>query len=141
MLFLQIDIRASCCDCLCNLWWHCICMCWTTGMILVADLAVIFYKITYLIICTYLFDVLNDVCNERPIAYNLFVTLPRWSHFAMGIGMFYITCMLSWNVWCTNTITVTGKIENQVINVKSFVNLDFRALQLASIAFGSWLIK
>lgn len=29
----QIDIWSSCCDCLCNLWWNCLCLCWTTGQI------------------------------------------------------------------------------------------------------------
>lgn len=32
-LLLQIDIRAGCCHCISNMWWHCICMCWTAGMI------------------------------------------------------------------------------------------------------------
>lgn len=32
-IVLQIHIRSSCCNCFCNLWWDCLCLCWTTGQI------------------------------------------------------------------------------------------------------------
>ena len=29
---LQVDIWSCCGHCVCNLWWHCICLSWTTGL-------------------------------------------------------------------------------------------------------------
>lgn len=31
----QINIRSSSCHCICYLWWHCFCLCWSTGEITV----------------------------------------------------------------------------------------------------------
>lgn len=50
MKYLQIDIRSCGCHCFCNLWWHCLCLCWTTGLIInIALLFSVDVSATYLL--------------------------------------------------------------------------------------------
>lgn len=39
LFFWQVDYRSGSSDCLCDLWWHCLCLCWTTGLNIIAALS------------------------------------------------------------------------------------------------------
>lgn len=44
----QIDIRSRSCYCVCYLWWHCLCLCWTTGMFIITILLSVPHKFFFL---------------------------------------------------------------------------------------------